>query len=421
MKKIKRSFKQILISGLSMACGLSLALGVGNFFFQSYFTKANAETTVDAIVSPRYIYDTSISDGVLGVGSTLALPKATIQNSLNGNDVASAAVTILYNGTVVEGYNETELYSNDFTFANAGNYDIIYSYAHSSETPKDYYRLNVTQDAPVIKATERTPYTVATNTEIKLPQLEMTFNGAAVDYVVNLYYPDETAYRFKDTVLEQDGLYKIEFKTEINQTVYTYVKSIYAYGTNVDFTGKQTPYYGTSSFEKTMETMKSYTDKDGADKLVWTDGLNVAFEKGDVFTYQKPINLKELGSMDKLIKFYVEPTGATEIYFYVDLVDVNDSNNVLSVRFSSVPEATGSRSYRTWVSAAATGIGQEFVGRRYMDGGVNDILYVDRHAGAYTCVDVSGLVNTELYYPLSFAYDEDAKQVYTGLVDRAST
>ena len=189
MKKNKRRFKQILISGLSVVCGLSLALGVGNFFFQSYFTKANAETTVDAIVSPRYIYDTSISDGVLGVGSTLALPKAIIQNSLNGNDVASAAVTILYNGTVVEGYNETELYSNDFTFANAGNYDIIYSYAHSSETPKDYYRLNVTQDAPVIKATERTPYTVATNTEIKLPQLEMTFNGAAVDYVVNLYNP----------------------------------------------------------------------------------------------------------------------------------------------------------------------------------------------------------------------------------------
>jgi len=375
----------------------------------------DVEASQNAILAPRYVYDTSITEGVFGVGSTIALPKATIQDTINGGEDAETTVTVLHNGTVVQGYDSVVTYADNFTFENAGTYEIIYAHANSQETQQDGYSVQVTETAPVVTMTERTPYIVQVGENLQNPNVQICLNGKSLDYDVNLYYPDKSAYRFEPTALTEDGLYQVEIKTVVNETVYSYVKSIYAYGLNVDFSGSATPYYGAPSFESKLQEMKSYTEKTGADKLSWTNGLNVSFSKGDVFKYEKPIKLSELGATDKFIKFYVNPTEAQTVYFYVDLVDANDENNVVTVRLCSVPMTAGSKSYRTYLSTAVPGIGQVFAGRK------DNILYVDRlTGGAYTSTDVSGIVDTNLYYPLSFAFDEDTKQVYTGYFDRES-
>ncbi|MBE5752403.1 MAG: hypothetical protein E7357_08340, partial [Clostridiales bacterium] len=412
MKTMKKRLQKWILGGLSVSFVCSVALGVGLTFVGE---NAVANEEKEPILAPRYIYDTSLNDAIFGVGSKIALPKATIINTLREEPAVTAAVTVSWNENVVDGYDEAETYEDDFTFSKAGKYEIVYSYAQSEDTPKDTYTVIVNDDAPVITAVERTPYIVPTGTKLTKPQTTAVCGDETLDSEVNIYYPNESAYRFQETTLDESGLYEIEFKTVWNDTVYSYVKSVYAYGINATFTGTETPYYGAPSFEKTLQTMKSYTENQ-TDKLSWTDGLNVSFGKGDVFTYDKPIRLSELGSTDKLVQFYVEPTGAATVYVYVELVDVNDENNVLSVRFSSVPMYAGSKSYRTYVSTAATGIGQVYAGRK------DDILYVDRlSAGTYTCIDVSGLQDTNFYHPLSFAYDEATKQVYTGLVNREPT
>ncbi|MBQ4053670.1 MAG: hypothetical protein IJD33_04965, partial [Clostridia bacterium] len=412
MGKKTSNLKNWSLIGLSTLFVISSVMGVT---FSLLSVSKDADASQNAILAPRYIYDTSITEGVFGVGSTIALPKATIQDTINGGEEEEASVTVLCNGTVVQGYDSVVSYADNFTFGKAGTYEIIYAHANSQKTQQDGYSVKVTETAPVVSMTERTPYIVQVGENLQNPNVQISLNGKSLDYDVNLYYPDQRAYRFEPTALKEDGLYQVEVKTVVAETVYSYVKSIYAYGINVDFSGSATPYYGAPSFENKLEEMKSYTEKSGADKLSWTDGLNVSFSKGDVFKYEKPIKLSELGATDKFIKFYVNPTEAQTVYFYVDLVDANDENNVVTVRFGSVPMLAGSKSYRTYVSTAATGIGQIFAGRK------DNILYIDRlSAGAYTSTDVSGLVDTNLYYPLSFAFDETTKQVYTNLLDRES-
>ena len=412
MSRKKSNFKKWSLVGLSTLFVVSSAMGVS---FSLLDASNDADASQNAILAPRYVYDTSITEGVFGVGSTIALPKATIQDTINGGEDAETTVTVLYNGTVVQGYDGVVSYADNFTFKNAGTYEIIYAHANSQKTRQDGYSVQVTETAPVVTMTERTPYIVQIGENLQTPNVQMSLNGKSLDYDVNLYYPDKSAYRFEPIALTEDGLYQVEIKTVVNETVYSYVKSIYAYGINVDFSGAATPYYGAPSFENKLQEMKSYTEKSGADKLSWTNGLNVSFSKGDVFKYEKPIKLSELGVTDKFIKFYVNPTEAQTVYFYVDLVDANDENNVVTVRFCSVPMTAGSKSYRTYVSTAATGIGQVFAGRN------NDVLYIDRlSGGAYTSTDVSGIVDTNLYYPLSFAFDEETKQICTNLLDRES-
>ena len=298
-KKIS-NLKNWSLIGLSTLFVVSSVMGVT---FSLLSVSKEADASQNAILAPRYIYDTSITEGVFGVGSTIALPKATIQDTINGGEEAEATVTVLHNGTILQGYDGVVSYADNFTFEQAGTYEIIYAHANSQKTQQDGYSVKVTETAPVVSITERTPYIVQVGENLQKPNVQISLNGKELEYDVNLYYPDQTAYRFEPTLLTESGLYQIEYKTVVSETVYSYVKSIYAYGLNVDFSGSATPYYGAPSFESKLQEMKSYTEKTGADKLSWTNGLNVSFSKGDVFKYEKPIKLSELGATDKFIKF----------------------------------------------------------------------------------------------------------------------
>ena len=225
MSRKKSNFKKWSLIGLSTLFVVSSALGVS---FSLLSGSKDASASQNAILAPRYIYDTSMTEGVFGIGSTIALPKATIQDTINGGEDAEATVTILCNGTVVQGYDGVSSYADNFTFENAGTYEIIYAHANSQKTQQDGYSVQVTETAPVVTMTERTPYIVQIGENLQTTNVQMSLNGKSLDYNVNLYYPDQSAYRFESTVLTEDGLYQVEVKTVVNETVYSYVKSIYA-------------------------------------------------------------------------------------------------------------------------------------------------------------------------------------------------
>ena len=177
------------------------------------------------------------------------------------------------------------------------------------------------------------------------------------------------------------------------------------------FNGNSAPYYDAPSFEETLKTLDSYYK--ATDKLTWTDGINVTFDKSDVFNYGELIDLSELGATTKLFTILIKPTGAATTLLYVDLIDENDPENILSVRF--VCTKTSDTDYRTLVTASALKTGLPYTG--YW--AANNALHLDRNNGGfYTSVDISGL-NTALYYPLSFAYDETTKQVLSCIADRS--
>ena len=362
------------------------------------------------IENPKYVFDTSIDNTTLGVGSIIALPHAKIVNMVDESEPhVKSVLTIKKNNVIYSSFDKVSDYNDSFTFEEDGAYEFIFSQKGCDETPSVSYSIVIKKDAPKIDMSERIPYSMLKGEELQLTYVAFEYDDKELETDIYMYDPSGRGYIYNDLSLDDIGTYKIEFRTALNNTLYTYTKEINVYGTYFNYEGSMTPYYGESILSNNFEIINNY--KADNKKIGDISGINVILEKNKTLYYEKLIDLSKLSSNENLIEFYVEPTGDSNVNFIVELVDENDPNNVMSVRFSSYKE-NPTNIYRTWLAATATGL-NEYVGRYLI--GNTDILYVDRPSGgSYLGHDISLTMEDRIqfYNPLYFAYDEVENLVY---------
>ncbi len=398
-----------LLSSILVLC-LTMLFASSNFI-----TKA---TSVSSGISSRFIYSTGICSTTLGVDSEISLPTAKINTDAEDNStLIDCSLTVLKDGEVMSDYNEVTQYEDSFKFLSEGFYEFIYSSSDSSVSDVEKFCITISSDAPKFVYTESLDYVMDKGTTIFAPNAKF-FNGT--DELVTSYMivcPSGVAYDLTKYKLSEVGGYKILISTVYENKHFSFTKEFYVVGVNTNNSSVTASSFGNASFVEELKVLGSYADKTGADKLILPgEGINLTLSGNDYYIHDEVIDLSKIGATQKLFNAYIKPHGdiGVNAEIYVELIDVNDPNNYLSVMFDTAVRYAGNPKggYWLYLRAAVPSIGQDYVGAfmNYSGAGGKNVLFARLGGGAHGGVDVSGV--TPDYYPLSFAYDETTKQVH---------
>ena len=366
----------------------------------------------------RFLYDTGICSTTLGVNSEISLPVAKINTDVQDSRVViDCALTVLKDGTVMDGYNKALSYGSNFKFLSEGFYEFIYSAADDSVSDTETFSIMILGDAPKFVYTERQEYLIEKDSYVLAPDAKFFDGNVELSMSAVIVYPDGNAYNLVRQKVSKVGGYKIILSTVLGNKYFSFTKEFYVFGINGNISSISSISYGDSPFVEELKTMGSYTDKTGDEKLVLPEeGVNLSLSGGEYYQHGEIIDLSKIGATDKLFNAYVRPHGdiGVNAEIYVELIDVNDPDNYLSVMFDTAQRYSGvpKSGYWVYVRAAVPSIGQEYVGAfmNYSGAGGKNVLFARLGGGAHGGVDISGY--TPDYYPLSFGYDETTKQVY---------
>ena len=385
------------------------------FASNTYNVKAALQSSE---IRYRFLYDTGICSTTLGIDSEISLPVAKINTDVeDGSVVIDCALTVLKDGTVMGGYDKATSYGENFKFLSEGFYEFIYSAADNSVMDTETFAITISDDAPKFIYTERSEYVIEKNSYVLAPDAKFFDGNVELATSTVIVYPDGNAYSLSRQKVSEVGQYKIILSTVYGNKYFSFTKEFYAFGINANTSVLSSISYGDSPFVEELTTMGSYTDKTGDDKLVLPgEGINLKLSSGEYYQHGEVIDLSKIGATDKLFNAYVKPHGDIGINaeIYVELIDINDTDNYLSIMFDSAVRYSGQPKTGYWVytRAAVPSIGQDYVGAFWNYGGTegNNVIFARLGGGAYGGVDISGY--TPDYYPISCGYDEITKQVY---------
>ncbi len=146
---------------------------------------------------------------------------------------------------------------------------------------------------------------------------------ATDSYIV---FPDNTAKKGTDFVLNQAGLYSLVYSAEINGKVVKESKEFYV----------KDDLYKATSLNSIVEYQEETFLSKGQES-----GVKVGLLVNEQFTYSKPINLKTLGGDTPILRMYhengtllYEGVSSKEYvkYLYIRLTDCYDSNKYIEIR-----------------------------------------------------------------------------------------
>lgn len=203
---------------------------------------------------------------------------------------------------------------------------------YTEEALKDYYTLGDTFVCPAAK---------------------INVDGTRLDVKKHaLYYPDGNAFSDGQYVLSNPGEYVLRYYADYNG------KTVFA---EDSFAVKGVLYNVSSSMSSV-----SYGNT-GAEKGN-LDGLKVSLTSGDVFTYNKPLDLKDKKKADTLISFFILPAnkGIADVQdVKVRLTDVADETNF--IEFATFAHSADENEYSgdALPSAVRTSINKNYVGLHY--------------------------------------------------------
>lgn len=252
------------------------------------------------------------------------------------------------------------------------------------------------------------------------PEAKVVINGTP--YLSNkqvLFCPDGSALSSNEYVLTNPGKYYLRYYTTHNG------KTVYAQD---EFVVKDSVY----SVSGPMSS--AYYGNSGAKGNL--DGLLVSVAPGDVFTYNKPIDLNNKLKTDKLITLFALPErqGIADVkQFKIRLTDVADEENFVEIIvFAASDDDNELMGNALWYGAR--GNNQTFTGMHYK--GYNpdpesQIIYDNNYYSIYKNINYTARVgypsfgaslaasrgygfkaDTDFRLPFGFAYDINENKVY---------
>lgn len=198
------------------------------------------------------------------------------------------------------------------------------------------YYMAKAQETEVGKAIESFENEYKIGTKIEIP--DAYFNGGKVKATKTVVYPDGSQYRVNEFVPAITGVYSIEYSALVDGERLESTKDICVYGDLYSVSNSaSTLYYGTN--ELTPNTM----------------GLNVGLQSGQVFSYNKVIDLASLGNQP-FVSLYMAPENIREadgFDFVITLTDAYDSSNYINIRVCNTSETITYQHFRSYISAGA--------------------------------------------------------------------
>ena len=160
--------------------------------------------------------------------------------------------------------------------------------------------------------------------ELEVPKGEFVYEGKkyAADAVV--YFPDGNAYLDDYVTLDETGVYKIEYRAVIDGTLvkktktFETLEALYSVGS-----ARSTMRYG-----KPTDLGLKFVDERSP------SGLAVSLAKGDTFTYNGVIDLKDSSKSAKTLQLYLTPErskAADAFSIMLKFTDIYDPNNYVMV------------------------------------------------------------------------------------------
>lgn len=225
------------------------------------------------------------------------------------------------------------------------------------------------------------------NSTLNLPQGVYEVGDEQIEAETIVYYPNGYAYVTDCAELSIHGQYTLQYRAKINGEWQSNEYTIATQKDQYDF--------------KTENSFAVF----GEDTTEWNvgkkeEGLFVSLAKNDAFTYNEPINVRELEG-ESFIKFNLLPNvaGVSDAStLHIQLVDVNDEENYIDWQCSL---GSGSLGYLVHKAKAT---GQSYVGIEYWK---DQTVHIGNAYGSYLYwatggnVDMMTTESQQLYYTVS--------------------
>ena len=381
--------KTVVLPEQSYCDGLSVSLSKGEYVI-TYSAKDSFDRVTKKsyplqcvlasdLEEDAYVFSGSFGNQVLGVGSTCVLPEVTMtsQRNIKGRTLKTT-LSVFKDGKLVDDYNALSAYAgNLFLFDAEGVYTFVFTPVGDDMAEPYTATINVVDGLPGMRLTAEIPAIFTQGSTATFPKVEAVINGSVLTCEQILHRPNGTADKLNGSAtLLLNGTYVLEYKVVVDGQVYSLNKSFLVRGSDYTLTGKASA---------------EFTDA----------GIDIALRyESDAFQYDRLLNVNTPGNLAQ-IQVIPSTSGYCDFYtLFVDLVDVNDPENCLSIRFNCTE--ADKNLYRVYVSAAVPSLGQLYSGLE------NDILHRNNRFGTMTYVDFSN-PNTG---DLAFRYDSETKCVY---------
>ncbi len=268
-------------------------------------------------------YELPLENNEIGVGSTIYLPKAQGYSDLKeGTLPVSVAV---YKGEEVV-KEAAEALGESFTFAQAGNYTVVYAFRDATnDLIKEKTSITVS-DIPTAKINVSTEYTVGE--VFTVPVVHFEKDGIEYDATHTVSYPDGASSTAESVTLEDNGAYSVTWSFDYQDK--TYYRTAYF---NV-----QNRAQNLFTATRGLTVTENYTAPAYANEAY--NGILLTARQALSVEYANTFNIADNTADDVLVEFFVSPLEADtmefeqlDIYFY----DVYDETNFIHIHFEDDP------------------------------------------------------------------------------------
>ena len=154
----------------------------------------------------------------------------------------------------------------------------------------------------------------------------------------------------------------------------------------------------------------------GTYTIAETNGVNIKFEDETTeLVYSKEIDITSFNGNQEFIKFYVKPLGDRLISFFVDIVDSENPDNILSVQINS--KSVRGSTHDSSILACVPSIGQLYTGYFFGDSNSVRVNSVSSGHRKYSNITMSDETNRTAYCSVHFGFDNSTNKIYTTIGD----
>ena len=342
----------------------------------------------------------TLKDYAIGKGGTLYFPRVNATSTLSNGCDSFVTVSLFKDGSVVEEVDGVVANGTSYTFATAGEYEVVYKADYNGIMATTSFAVSVSADAPCLTLSEELPISVVTGDTYKLPEGEMTLGDKQAVAEKRTIFPSGAKYKGSIIEFFEYGYYQIEYSATIDDVKYSEIRWIKAITGSADVFGE------TSAQIESGELTRNGVTRKG---VVVTESLG-----SSGITYAFPIDLSDNTRDDVIVSLCAFPfvNGKPDFRgFEIKLVDIEDKANSISI-MSTVPSwATAANQNFTYTKISHSGL--DYVGVETPDkvyNGSSQYGYYSNHS--FNGYDTN---NPTL---LRIAMDYETKRIY---IDTATT
>lgn len=357
---VKDGFKDVIsYDNIVVTDGLNnpVALDNGTFVptehgvYYVNYTPVDEDNLVGKTYSyPFYVFESQpqinfetqypLSDMTVGKGSTIGFGWVMAETELSTKKLAvSAAVK---RGQDIVGQDNDCSDGFKFTFANVGSYTVEFSATDSVGYSQTLSVDVIVEDCAVFKNVDAIKDVYAKNASLNLKSVYALYNSNIFDVNVLTTYPDGRTNDSDVILLDEEGIYKIDFSATIDSAEISLTKYFTVRNNNVSLWGAQDGLEVVSN-----QYAPSYADDNYC-------GTMLTVTRPIEAVYENVLDLSDNTPDGVLAEIFVAPTvagtretGCVEII----LTDVYNEENVINIRLVKAPWSTIPRNSRMSIVA----------------------------------------------------------------------